>query len=97
MLLTVRQVAKQLNVSRQCVYWLVGERLLLACRLGERRRAIRIQEQEVNRYLEDARIPWRANRVTPPAISTPSAFRQLNANRLRRAWAKRGIDVKDPQ
>lgn len=51
MLLTVQQVAEQLNLSASAVYELVSRRRLRALRLGPRGGAIRIRPEDIEEYL----------------------------------------------
>ncbi len=55
MLLTVRDTADRLNVSRNCVYQLVEAGKLPCHRIGIGRGAIRISEEDIRQFLESCR------------------------------------------
>ena len=55
MLLTVRDTAKRLNVSRNCVYQLVDACKLPCHRISLGRGAIRISEDDIRQHLESCR------------------------------------------
>ncbi len=55
MFLTVRQVAKRLNVSASCVYQLVETGKLPNHRIGLGRGAIRVSEADLEEYLASCR------------------------------------------
>ncbi|MCC7423964.1 MAG: helix-turn-helix domain-containing protein [Planctomycetaceae bacterium] len=60
MYLTVREVAKRLQVSASCVYQLIDMGKLPHFRIGVGRGVIRILEEDLNAYLS-------ASRQAPPA------------------------------
>lgn len=90
MLLTVKQVAQLLRVKRSCIYWLLNERRLQGIRIGFGRGTIRIEPEEVQRYVRDNTVRRQGTQPGKPRRSAPSAFTHLNASRLRQAWAGRG-------
>ena len=55
-LLTVREVARLLRVSQNCVYELVAKGGIAAYRLGAGRGTIRIKRDHVQAYLEACRV-----------------------------------------
>ena len=55
-LLTVRDVAKTLRVSINCVYELVGKGRLASYRVGAGRGTIRVRREDVRTYLEGCRV-----------------------------------------
>lgn len=55
MLLTVRDVAQQLNVSPGCVYSLVARFEIAHVRIGAGRGTIRIREEDLGEYLTGQR------------------------------------------
>lgn len=55
MLLTVRDVAKRLNVSTSSVYALIQKGRLPHHRIGAGRGAIRVSEEDLAAYLESCR------------------------------------------
>lgn len=91
MLLKVEQVAELLRVTRSCVYWLLGESCLHGIRLGFGRGTIRVELEELERYIRDNTVRRRDKLAGKPRLSAPSAFTHLNASRLREAWAAKGV------
>jgi excisionase family DNA binding protein len=91
MLLNVKQVAELLRVERSCIYWLLGEKRLHGIRIGFGRGTIRIESEEVLRYVRDNTVRRRGKLPGKPRISAPNAFMHLNASRLREAWAEQGV------
>jgi excisionase family DNA binding protein len=66
MMLTVKEVAERLRVSRTCVYQLV-ERGKLAChRIGLGRGAIRIAIEDLAAYVEGCRVTRNAGTEMSP-------------------------------
>ena len=55
MLLTVREVARRLNVNRSTVYELVSNGRLSCHRVGLGRGTIRVSADDLDRYLESCR------------------------------------------
>jgi excisionase family DNA binding protein len=80
---TVRQAAERLEVSPQLVYALIGAGRLRCTRHGLGRGCIRVSEEQLAAYLEEA------ERRTMP-LRSPShpagLFKHLNDSRLRQAW-----------
>jgi len=65
MMLTVKEVAERLRISRTCVYQLV-ERGKLAChRIGLGRGAIRISLADLTEYIESCRVSRGAEDAAP--------------------------------
>lgn len=64
MLITVKQAAKMLTVSPSLVYALVADGTLPAVRMGTGRGTIRLEDEDVRRYLEATRA--RAARSAAP-------------------------------
>ena len=91
MLLTTMQVAELYCVERSCIYWLLNEKRLRGIRIGFGRGAIRIEFEEVQRYVRDNTVRRRDKLPGKPRLSAPSAFTHLNASRLREAWAAKGV------
>lgn len=56
MLITVKQAAKMLTVSPSLVYALVADGTLPAVRMGTGRGTIRLEDEDVRRYLEANRV-----------------------------------------
>lgn len=56
MLLTVRDVAKYLNVSPSCVYQLIETGKLPHHRIGTGRGAIRVRQDDLDTYLASCRM-----------------------------------------
>lgn len=56
MMLTVKQVADRLNVSINCVYQLVNTGKLACHRIGVGRGAVRVDESDLNAFLEESRV-----------------------------------------
>jgi len=52
--MTVREVAKRLEISQSCVYALIAARKLQATRHGLGRGCIRISEEQLAAYLKEA-------------------------------------------
>lgn len=91
-LLTVTDVQQRLNVSRACVYSLIAEGKLPCVRIGVGRGTIRVDEAELEAFVEKCR-------TVPTPSRKPSQghdeFRHLNVQRLRNAWqtdVERGKD-----
>lgn len=59
MVLTVKQVAERLNVTRSCVYAVLAARKIRFVRLGRRRGTIRIREEELQRFIQENTVPRR--------------------------------------
>ena len=94
-MLTAQQIADRLRVSRQCVYTLIDERLLSASRVGAGGRAIRVRPDDFMEFLKKCRVPRRSPTRQVKTAPAPSAFKQLDAAVLRRAWKEQGIDPHD--
>ncbi|MFK7819506.1 MAG: helix-turn-helix domain-containing protein, partial [Planctomycetaceae bacterium] len=54
-MLSVRQVAERLNVSRSCVYELISSGKIPHHRIGKRRGVIRVTETGLQSYLDSIR------------------------------------------
>jgi excisionase family DNA binding protein len=81
-MLTIKQVAKQLNVSAATVYGWVGTGCLTCYRLGARGRrgAIRVAESDLAALLESLRTKkgQQTDKPTAPKTAKPkSAFRHI--------------------
>lgn len=68
-MLTVRDVATRLNLSRQCVYSLIRGGKLKAYRIGTGRGAIRVSEEDLSRFLAACRESTTAE---PKRVRRPS-------------------------
>lgn len=71
MMLSVRDVAEQLNVSQRCVYDLVAKGLLPHHRIGIGRGSIRIDPDDLARFLADRRVdqqPETRRRAAQPKL-----------------------------
>lgn len=76
MLLTVKQVAKRLNVSLSSVYELIHDGALTSYRIGRNGGAIRVSDDDLEVYLAKSR--------TGEASSTkPNAPQQVKLKHLR--------------
>ena len=73
MLLTVRDTAERLNVSRNCVYQLVDAGKLACHRIGIGRGAIRITEEDIETYLASCRV----EKLEPPRRVTRLKLKHL--------------------
>ncbi len=71
MYLTVREVASRLRISASSVYLLVESGRLPHHRLGTRRGAIRVSEEDLAAYLADCRESRAEERPAPPPVSRP--------------------------
>jgi excisionase family DNA binding protein len=69
---TVKNVAERLRVSQGTVYAAIADGRLRSYRLGRGRGAIRILEEGVRKFLEQAAVE-----PPPPAIKPQSGFRHL--------------------
>ncbi len=67
--LTVRQVARQLNISQSLVYRLCETRRLRHFRFGEGRSAIRVDQADLDEYVRRSRID---ETETPPDAERPA-------------------------
>lgn len=92
-MLTVGDIATQLAVSTQCVYSLIDNRLLPASRTSPAGRGIRVRPDDLIEFLEKCKVPRRGPRPLGKTAPAPAAFTELNADRLRKAWAERGIGI----
>lgn len=75
-MMTIRQVANELNVSQRFVYRLIQARSLEAYRLGK---AIRISKEAVERYLEAQKIGTTQREVEPPRRTAKLKFLRLRS------------------
>jgi excisionase family DNA binding protein len=64
MLLTVKDIAKRLNISRNCVYKLASSRQIACHKLG--RKAIRFREEDLAAFLDACRIEKGEEASKPP-------------------------------
>lgn len=64
-MLSVKQVAEQLNLSRQCVYALIESGLLPVHRFGVGRGTIRVSEADLNEYVASQRECRQKQTVRP--------------------------------
>jgi len=90
-MLTVKETAGQLKVSIATVYLLCEQRLLPHVRIGVGRGTIRVQEEDLKRFLEKAMV---RNDPEPPAGSKSSAgqpFKHLDGERLIASWKRQGV------
>jgi excisionase family DNA binding protein len=69
--LTVHEVADRLRVSQSSVYLLVESGRLAHHRIGARRGAIRISEDDLTAYLAESRQDQRRESAAAPLISPP--------------------------
>ena len=97
MVLTVKQVAERLNLTRSCVYALFAARRLHFVRLGRRRGTIRVREEALEQFIQENTVPRRGRACRNRPAPAPSAFTYLNAAHLRDAWNEQGVDMPSPQ
>ena len=71
MYLTVREVATRLRVSASSVYLLVENGRLSHHRIGARRGAIRVSEEDLAAYLARCRQEGTEGRPAPPPVTRP--------------------------
>lgn len=71
MLMTVAEVAARLQVSPSSVYLLIERGLLSHHRIGARRGAIRITEENLAHYLESCREETKGKSTTPVMSDKP--------------------------
>jgi excisionase family DNA binding protein len=71
-LLTVSEAAKRLECSKALVYLLCMERKLSHVRLGSRRGTIRIDERDLETFLQDSKVR---------AHGTPETLKHIRASR----------------
>lgn len=76
MLLTVKDVAKRLNVSPSCIYQLVESGRLSHHRIGLGRGAIRFSDADIDDYLAHVREETRTQ-------SSPAALQQRKLKHLK--------------
>ncbi|MFN0196148.1 MAG: helix-turn-helix domain-containing protein [Planctomycetaceae bacterium] len=69
MYLTVQDVAKQLRISPSSVYLLVESGQLAHVRIGARRGAIRISEEDLTEYLTEHHQGRSTERATPLPVT----------------------------
>ncbi len=82
-LLTVRETAKLLNISKSFVYQLAASRRITSYKIG--RGAIRFCLEDLLDYLEQCRIGT-SETTKLPTRPTGVTFQHLNASRLAEAW-----------
>lgn len=85
-LLKVKDAAHRLNVSGGTIYSLCQQGLLPHVRIGVGRGAIRIDEGELDDFIERAKSGEAAS--APASARSPSRgqFTELNAERLSKSW-----------
>lgn len=83
-LLTVKEAAERLRVSRTCVYALVQCGEIPCVRIGVGRGTIRIDAGDLAAFVENAKSAC-AN-LERDGASIPCAFEQLDSEKLTRAW-----------
>lgn len=67
-MLSVKQVAERLNLSRQCVYALIDSGEIPAHRFGVGRGTIRVSAEDLNTYVDSARLSKGGERVSAPRL-----------------------------
>lgn len=87
-MLRLRQVAERLNCSVQEVYVLKNAGLLAIVRTGLRK-GFRVEEAELQRYIDSRRETRRQDATVFPKKSSPRLFKHLDGDRLRSAWRQR--------
>lgn len=90
-LFTVKQIAQQLALSPSSVYELIATGRIPALRLGPRRGAIRIRNNDLQAYLHMSSSDMQS--PVKPANDrkdTGRLFKHLDAERLRAAWRQQG-------
>src|SRR6185437_1332329 len=87
-MLKMKEVAERLNCSVQEVYVLKDAGLLTVVRTGIRK-GYRVEEQELQRYIESRRETRRQDATVFPKKSSPRLFKHLDGDRLRSAWQLR--------
>jgi excisionase family DNA binding protein len=92
MLLTIKEVAGVLRVGRSCIYWLLKEERMHGVRIGFSRGTLRIDQEELHRFIAENTVRRRGRLTSEPRQSAPNAFTHLNASRLREAWAEQGVE-----
>jgi excisionase family DNA binding protein len=90
--LTVKEAAAYLNISESLVYAMVDDQCFDHARFGKGRGTIRIRLTALEQFIEERTVPKRGTLASKPRASAPSAFRQLNAAKLREAWAEQGVE-----
>jgi excisionase family DNA binding protein len=73
MLLTVRQAAERLSVSRSLIYGLVASGRLRACRIGNGRGCIRFTEEQIREFIESSQPAPKP----PPVAPQKPAFKHV--------------------
>jgi excisionase family DNA binding protein len=92
-MLTVQELAKLLHVSPSTVYAMVASGAIACHRVRTRpdsRGTIRFTDEQVRAYLDE--VSLEEGRAEPRPSSAKSSFSQLDADRLRQAWAAQGIE-----
>lgn len=90
-MLTVKEVARQLNVSAGCVYGLVASGKMEHVRIGKGRGTIRISDADLKDFISRSR-----GRRQPTSRQTNRATRQfkyLDAESLQAAWREQDDHV----
>jgi excisionase family DNA binding protein len=89
-MLKLTQVALRLNTSLSNVYALIESGKLSFIRAGANGKGYRVTEEDLQLFIDQAKKGRRA-----PALrrkENPRPFRNLNADRLRQAWRRQGVD-----
>src|SRR5262245_54301547 len=94
-LLTVKQVAEQLNVSDALIYALAESEKLVGYKIGVGRGTWRFHESDVLDFLQASKSAHRQPAPRPRA-KRPQPFRHLDGERLRAAWQRQGVPVDPP-
>lgn len=84
------EVAARLNCSLANVYALKDAGLLVCVATGANGKGLRVEEEELERFLRERRErPGRTVRESPRR-NAPRAFKHLDGDRLLAAWRRRG-------
>lgn len=91
-LLTVKQVAEQLNVSDALIYALAENQQLIGYKIGVGRGTWRFDEADVLAFLQASKsTPKRPD--SRPRTKKPQPFKHLDGERLLAAWQRQGVPV----
>jgi excisionase family DNA binding protein len=94
-LLTVKQVAERLGVSQATIYEMCARRKLTHLRLGVGRGTIRLRDEDLDAFLQEATVQPDEPTAPQPSSATKrgtgSGFKNLDGDRLLEAWRRQGV------
>ena len=94
-MLKLSEVAERLNCSLTNVYALKDQGQLTVVATGAGGKGFRVAEEDLKKFIDEGR---RARRIAPPLPKCVPGkpFKNLDGNRLREAWRRRGAESDRP-